>query len=81
MILKHNDAQCAVECQVRVKCKSKKLVKGWKAFADDNDLTIGDLCMLELQWYDSNIMIIHIARSQVHKVNNSFPKVSSSIPM
>ena len=52
-----------VRCVVRNKRRTKRLVKGWKQFARDNKLQLGDFCLFELLENMKHTMNVHIIRA------------------
>ncbi|KAL6637455.1 hypothetical protein ACP70R_025027 [Stipagrostis hirtigluma subsp. patula] len=62
LILQRNGKSWEVRCCTQgSKCRSKRLLKGWKGFARDNKLQLGDICLFELlktKKYTMNVLII-----------------------
>ena len=57
-----------VMCHLQVpsgQCKYQKLCKGWKRFARDNNLRVGDLCLFELLETKKYTMTVHVVREFV----------------
>ncbi|KAG2536571.1 hypothetical protein PVAP13_9NG197300 [Panicum virgatum] len=64
LLLQHRGKSWEVRCQIqksKSNLRSKRLLKGWKQFARDNNLQVGDLCLFELledREYTMNVDII-----------------------
>ncbi|RLN41673.1 hypothetical protein C2845_PM01G34770 [Panicum miliaceum] len=63
LLLQHRGESWEVRCHI-LKSKSnlptKRLLKGWKQFARDNNLQVGDLCLFELLESREYTMSVHI---------------------
>ncbi|TVU46111.1 hypothetical protein EJB05_05629 [Eragrostis curvula] len=59
LTLQRNGKNWEVQCVGRVG-ESKRLQCGWKQFADDNDLQLGDLCLFELVGNKKHTMNVHV---------------------
>jgi hypothetical protein len=62
LLLQCNGKNWKVRC-VKVG-KRVRLWKGWKRFASDNNLQLGDICVLELLKYRQYTMNVHIIRKR-----------------
>ncbi|CAN6310163.1 unnamed protein product [Urochloa humidicola] len=66
LLLKHRGRSWEVWCrmQKRKAGGAKRLSKGWKQFARDNKLQVGDLCLFELLENREYTINVHIIRSK-----------------
>ncbi|KAL6637453.1 hypothetical protein ACP70R_025025 [Stipagrostis hirtigluma subsp. patula] len=65
LILQCNGKSWEVRCRIRdSNRRCKRLLKGWKGFARDNKLQLGDLCLFELLKNKKYTMNVHIIRAK-----------------
>ncbi|CAM0875849.1 unnamed protein product [Alopecurus aequalis] len=67
LTLQHHGKKWEVRCRVK-DGKSKRLLRGWKQFAHDNNLQLGDACLFELLKNGKKYaMNVHIIRKSLRK--------------
>ncbi|RLN19762.1 hypothetical protein C2845_PM02G07340 [Panicum miliaceum] len=65
LLLQHLGKSWEVRCHIqKSNFPSKRLLKGWKQFARDNNLQVGDLCLFELLENREYTMNVHIIREK-----------------
>jgi len=67
LMLHRHGKSWGVMCHLQVprgQRKFQKLCKGWKRFACDNNLQVGDLCLFELLETKKYTMNVHIVREK-----------------
>ncbi|CAL4934781.1 unnamed protein product [Urochloa decumbens] len=65
LLLKHRGKSWEVRCRIqKSQPGTKRLLKGWKQFARDNNLKLGDLCLFELLENRKYTINVHIIRSK-----------------
>ncbi|TKV92470.1 hypothetical protein SEVIR_9G164300v4 [Setaria viridis] len=65
LLLQHRGKSWEVGCRINIhksNSGTKRLSKGWKQFARDNNLQLGDLCLFELLENKKYTMNVHIIR-------------------
>ena len=67
LTLQHHGKKWEVRCRVK-KSKAKRLLRGRKHFARDNNLQLGDVCLFELLRNKKKyVMNVHIIRKSLYK--------------
>ncbi|KAL6902324.1 hypothetical protein ACP4OV_005200 [Aristida adscensionis] len=51
-------------CTAQKGCRNKRLLKGWKGFARENNLKLGDVCLFELVKSSKYTMNVHLIRAR-----------------
>uniref|UniRef100_A0ACD5X6A2 Uncharacterized protein n=1 Tax=Avena sativa TaxID=4498 RepID=A0ACD5X6A2_AVESA len=67
LTLQRHAKKWSVRCHVK-DGKSKRLLRGWKEFAHDNNLQLGDVCLFELLTNKMKyVMNVHVIRKSIRK--------------